>query len=297
MKIGKTILFCVGTIVLIILCIVKLNNKIANDVKLEAFFPNRNANLVEGELRTITYAADNETMIREAMDVLMNDGPKSKKLSRFEIGMMKIKSLELLDDGVVKMKFTNEYEKELSSLEKLFLKSGIVWTLTSFDFINNVVIENESMQLMNRNTVVINPSISSEKIDMRLVKLYFRKGNKLVAEERLVNMNPKQPVEKYILEQLILGPISNDLSATVPADTKVRDVKTDENICYVSLSDDFINKTPDDERFAIFSIVNSLTELENIIKVQFLIESEKTDKPQAFDLNKPFERNEKIIEQ
>ena len=50
------------------------------------------------------------------------------------------------------------------------------------------------------------------------------------------------------------------------------------------------------QKFALYSIVNSLTELDNINKVQFLIESEKTNQPAwIFDLSKPIERNEEII--
>ena len=96
-----------------------------------------------------------------------------------------------------------------------------------------------------------------------------------------------------------MGPENNNLEAIAPKETKIYDIKTDKDICYISLSDDFLNINKldlDDQKFAVYGIVNSLTELENINKVQFLIETEKIDKKNLiFDLTKPFERNEKII--
>ncbi|MBR1443360.1 MAG: GerMN domain-containing protein, partial [Firmicutes bacterium] len=74
----------------------------------------------------------------------------------------------------------------------------------------------------------------------------------------------------------------------------------EEGICYVDLSSEFISKqagSHNTDEMTIYSIVDSLTELENVKKVQFLIEGEKVnDLNGRVDLSKPFERDEiKII--
>ena len=98
------------------------------------------------------------------------------------------------------------------------------------------------------------------------------------------------------MEQLIAGPESKDLFPTVPPETKIRDVKVVDGICYVDLSMEFVTKHgggSSGEAFTIYSIVNSLTELSNINKVQFLIEGEKLDEYKGdFDFGKPFEYTE-----
>lgn len=282
-----------------------VNRKTIDRVKIEAYFPNLVENLIEREYRSIS-DSDNKKILSDAINILY-EGPKSKNLSAFPITNLKVIDIELNDDKSAQINFSNEYNN-LNAQDELFFRGSLVWTLTSLDFVDNVIIFVDSQPLkksdgsfmggLNRTNVVINPQISDEKTDLYLVKLYFRDKNKLSCEERMININPNQPLERYVLEQIISGPINSDLSATVPPETKIHDIKTDEGICYVSLSGEFANKNNDSEsqKFALYSIVNSLTELENINKVQFLIESEKTNQPAwIFDLNKPIERNEKII--
>ncbi len=300
-------LLCISLFVIVLACIFyAANPKGTKSLKLEAYFCNPTKNILEKEFRNIT-ASEKKDILSESVNILYA-GPKRKNLSPFPITNIKIKNIDLASDNTAKINFSREYY-DLEAADELFFTSALVWTLTSLDFVDNVAIDIENsplkkfdgcqIGLMNRTNLVINPQISDEKTDLHLVKLYFRNNkNKLSAEERVINVNPSQPIEKYIIEQIISGPINSDLMATVPADTKIRDIKTDENICYVSLSGEFANKNSDEQsqKFALYSIVNSLTELDNISKVQFLIESEKTNQAQwIFDLSKPIQRNEKII--
>lgn len=294
-KMKKALIFiCAG----IILMFSILNEK--NKIKVEAYFPNAAKNLLKSEKRNIGNNLDKENILRQTIEILFSE-PKNKKLSAFQVANVDVKKI-YLNDKTVTIDFSPQY-KNLP--DELFFRSALVWTLTDLDFVDNVKIFVDGQELqkidgtpigiLNRSNIVINPEISDEKTDSQIVKLYFRKGNKLYAQDRLINIDLNQPIEKYILEQIILGPSSSDLLATVSPDTKICDVKTDKDICYVSLSGGFTNKNNDNDnqKFALYSIVNSLTELKNINKVQFLIESEKTN--QSKWLNKPIERNEKII--
>lgn len=292
----KALIFICAVIILMLSI---LNEK--NKTKVEVYFPNTTRNLLKSEKRNIDNNLDKENILRQTIDILFSE-PKNKKLSAFQLANINVKKIYLDDNKTVTIDFSPQY-KNLP--DELFFRSALVWTLTSLDFVDNVKIfvdgqelqkiDGTSIGVLNRNNIVINPEISDEKTDSQIVKLYFRKGNKLYAQDRLINIDLNQPIEKYILEQIILGPSSSDLSATVSPDTKICDVKTDKDICYVSLSGEFTNKNNDNDnqKFALYSIVNSLTELKDINKVQFLIESEKTN--QSKWLNKPIERNEKII--
>ena len=299
-----------GILIFIFVIIFFLSQKeFFGGMKFEVYFLNHDQNMFECENRNMILKKDfdKENILREVIKILF-DGPRNKNLLRFDLGNLKILDVNLDEKNkMAEINFSCEY-KNLEN--EIFFRSALIWSVTSLDFVDKVeifvdgknlaeVIENINFDFFDRENILLNPEISDEKVYRKIFKLYFRKKNKLLAEERKIDIGLNQPEEKYILEQIILGPENNNLESVVPKETKIYDIKTDKDICYISLSDDFLNINKfdlDDQKFAVYGIVNSLTELENINKVQFLIETEKTDKKDlAFDLTKPFERNEKII--
>ena len=299
-----------GILIFIFVIIFFLSQKeFFGGMKFEVYFLNHDQNMFECENRNMILKKDfdKENILREVIKILF-DGPRNKNLLRFDLGNLKILDVNLDEKNkMAEINFSREY-KNIEN--EIFFRSALIWSVTSLDFVDKVeifvdgknlaeVIENINFDFFDRENILLNPEISDEKVYRKIFKLYFRKKNKLLAEERKIDIGLNQPEEKYILEQIILGPENNNLESVVPKETKIYDIKTDKDICYISLSDDFLNINKldlDDQKFAVYGIVNSLTELENINKVQFLIETEKIDKKNlVFDLAKPFERNEKII--
>ncbi|WP_250277486.1 GerMN domain-containing protein [[Clostridium] colinum] len=197
----------------------------------------------------------------------------------------------------------------LSDIEQLIFKAGLVWTMTEVNFINNIkilvdnkeIVYGDNIILLNRNNTILNPFISPDKIEQEKVILYFANNdNKLVAESRNIEFKQNKSMEWHIVEELINGPKMQENIKTLPSETKIRNVKTEDSICYVDLTSDFINKlsnNEEQERLAIYSIVNSLTNLSNVNKVQILIEGEKINIFKAnIDVSQPIGRYENIIE-
>jgi len=193
----------------------------------------------------------------------------------------------------------------LKNTEKVIFRAAVVWTLTSLDFVDGVVITVEGQPLrdntgaefgsMNRGNVIIEPAISAETTEYAILTLYFAnsEGTDLITEERVIEVNANQTSEKTILEQLIAGPEKAGAQRTVPVETKLKDVTTtNDGICYVNLSQDFVTKHSGGEmaeKLTIYSIVNSLCEIEYIDKVQFLIEGKKVDLfKDTLELKTPF---------
>lgn len=216
--------------------------------------------------------------------------------------------VEFLSVGVVNdnaiIDVSNGYHR-LKNTEEVICRASIVWTLTSLDFIEGVVLTVEGQPLrtnngtefgpMNRDNVVIEPEISAETTEYAILTLYFANssGTDLMTEERVIEVNANQTGEKTILEQLIAGPQELEAQRTVPAETKIRDVTTtNDGICYVNLSEDFVLRHSGGEmaeKLTIYSIVNSLCELDHIDKVQFLIEGKKVDQFKGnLDIKTPF---------
>lgn len=211
---------------------------------------------------------------------------------------------------VLNINFSKEY-LELKEVQEIFLRAALVKTLTQLDFVKNIQIliegeplkksDGEEFGLLNEENVVLNPIIAPDKIETKQVVLYFSDDMLLGLEPeiRTIEVKQSQSLENQILEELILGPKQKSLYATIPSETKIRNVKTEENICYVDLSSEFVSKHSGGssaETFTIYSIVNSLTELENVKKVQFLIEGEKVNIFKGhLDISQTFERDESLI--
>lgn len=119
--------------------------------------------------------------------------------------------------------------------------------------------------------------------DMIKIVLYFSDEDalNLVKEERSIKLDNTNSLERVVLEELIAGPMKEGNYRTIPDKTKILSVNTDSNkLCTVNLSEDFVKEHwggSTGEIFTIYSIVNSLCELENVEKVNFLIDGEERD--------------------
>ena len=112
---------------------------------------------------------------------------------------------------------------------------------------------------------------SFEKTEMIL---YFANetGDMLVAEKREVMRSTNTSVEKLIVEQLIEGPKGIGRFATMPKDVKLLSVSVNETVCSINLDAAFLNNTLEvKEYIPIYSIVNSLSELSTVSRVQIRI--------------------------
>ncbi len=149
----------------------------------------------------------------------------------------------------------------------------------------------------------INISTETASSDSRNVTLYFSdaSGTTLLKEIRTVHVTDRQPLEQYIINELIKGPYDETaLAGILSADTVVASVETTDGICFVNFRANFLDKNSSSaggERLVIYSIVNSLTELADIQYVQFLFDGKKTDKFGSMDVSGLFTRDESLITQ
>jgi len=112
---------------------------------------------------------------------------------------------------------------------------------------------------------------SFEKTEMTL---YFANetGDMLLPETREVMRSTNTSVEKLIVEQLIEGPKVTGRYATMPKDIKLLSVSVNETVCSINLDAAFLNNTLEvKEYIPIYSIVNSLSELSTVSRVQIRI--------------------------
>ena len=263
---------------------------------------------LKGITKTIDANKTTENIMMELLQELKQQPQKEGFFSTIpkEVSFLSVN----LHDGTAVVDVASSY-LSLTNVQRVLVRCAVVWTLTSLDDVDNVEIQveghtlqtsyGETIGLMDRANVNIDGEISAETTEYAIFKLYFANAqhNALIVEDRVVEVNTNQEKEKTVVEQLIAGPLEKGYYATVPIDTKVRDVTTTKDgICYVNLSQDFLSKSSGDhnkEVLMVYSIVNSLCALDSVNKVQFFVEGEKIEDVKGnLDFSKPFTEKEDI---
>lgn len=104
--------------------------------------------------------------------------------------------------------------------------------------------------------------------------LYFadETGQYLVEEKREVVHSINTSMERLIVEQLLEGPQKAGCVATIPPETKLLNISVTDNVCYVNFDSAFLNNSlGGKEEIPIYSIVDSLTQLTTVNRVQLSV--------------------------
>ena len=123
----------------------------------------------------------------------------------------------------------------------------------------------------------VDPKPSQEKVTFTL---YFgdNQAMYLKGEERTVTKSGN--IAELMVNELIKGPEAKDSVATIPRETKLLSLEITGGVAYANFSKEI--KTNHwggsaGEMMTVFSVVNTLAQLQEINKVQFLIEGEKQE--------------------
>jgi len=143
--------------------------------------------------------------------------------------------------------------------------------------------------------------VKDEQVD---VQLYFGDSESamLRKEKRSVSLREVlSDSSRTILLELMKGPTEKNLFPVIPAGTKLLSVNKEGDTVTVNFSKEFKDNHKGGsagETITIYSIVDSLTEIKDVEKVQFMIEGkiEKEFKGH-YEFNKPFVRDERLIVQ
>lgn len=212
------------------------------------------------------------------------------------------------EDNVLYLNFNKDYTS-MKSTREILCRAGLAKTFTQVEGIDYVSINCDGQPLLDKSGSPVGAFSGSDFVEgirdvnsfERVeIKLYFANGTKeaLIPEIREVVHNVNTSLEKLVMEQLILGPSGPAGKAVIPKDTKLLNVSLSDNICYVNLDSSFLSGEQEAaESIPIYAIVNSLTELQTVNKVQITVNgSAKVMYRDAISLASPFERDESYIE-
>lgn len=240
-----------------------------------------------------------EEQLEETMTFLSTTPVKLEYKAPFDMGFQ-VLDYEV-EDGKLVINVDKAYS-ELSVTTEVLVRAAVVRTLTQLSNVKYVTITLEGSQLydnagelvgwMNAEQFINNDGNEINTYELVKVKLYFANadGDKLIAAYREKHYSTNTPLERFVVEELIAGP-SGQIEGLYPVinpETKIINILTKDGICYVNLDSSFLTVVNNvSTEVAVYSIVNSLVELDNINKVQILVNGEV---PSTFS-NSTFERN------
>lgn len=215
-----------------------------------------------------------------------------------------------LNANILNLNFDEKY-LELKGRDEVLRRAAIVLTLCQLEQVEYVRITVAGNPLQSNGNDIGNMSKESfidmigEKSDYMIdttVSLYYAdsSGRKLRKLSANIKSDGTQMLEELVVKKIIEGPIGSDKLGyykTVNSKTRVNRVAVNRNICYVDLSEEFLDREVDvSEDVIIYSIVNSLTELTTVNQVKITVDGEVLDVYSEYSkMSGILERNYDII--
>lgn len=268
------------------------------------FLDNTKTTLVKEQRKTSL--APHEEGLAQLVNMLI-EGPKNTvDLKRAIPAETQLLSLDV-QGNLVTVNFSKEYYGA-SSADDMLAAFTIVNTLCDVDPDYRVTILVEGSELIGKNKKPLGAFGKDEIVyegsrtqkDSVVLSLYFPNSDiqYLQLEKRTVPLKDKEPLAKLALIELMKGSEDKQTQQLIPAEAKLLSVETKNQTCFVNFSKEFVDKHiagSSAEIMTIYSIVNTLTEIDGIEEVQFLIEGQKVETFGSLVFNEPFKRDTSLL--
>ena len=252
--------------------------------------------------------AEQDALTKAVYDRLATGGDGADYTSPVPANV-KLNGMEM-DEYNLRMNFNAAYT-ELSVKDELLLRAAVVKTMTQLPFVSTVEFFVENQPYALPDGTVLGPQQSRSYVDLignglnaytqTTLTLYFstEDGQKLRAATQKATYNTQYSVEQVILSRLIAGPQDESQGFAILApETRVLSVSTMNGKCSVDFNGAFMEIQPGvTPEAAIYSVVNSLTEISTISTVQISVNGSKDILFQdRVDLSDPLSRNLDYLE-
>ena len=248
-------------------------------------------------------ATDTDGLIREFLARLCSDSDNVEYRKAIP-NDVEVTSYSL--DGVLlTLNFDADYNN-MDAVEEVLCRAAVVRTMTQIEGVECVAFNVGDGPLMDADGNIVgnmtadsfieNPGEQINSIQNTQVTLYFanESGDGLIKEVRQdVYYSSNISMEKLVMEQLLEGPDTAGAQSAIPEGTRLVNISVVDGVCYVSLDDGFRNQNYKiNEAVVIYSIVDSLSELPSISKVQISVNGDTSGVYRdSFSLSEMYERN------
>lgn len=211
-------------------------------------------------------------------------------------------------NGLLSLRYSSDYNTQ-SGITEVLRRAALVKTLCQLDNITAVEFfigtqplltsAGKPVGMLTAESFIDSTGENTEFYQEVKVSIYFANeaGNALQPSYLRITYDGTVTTERLILQALLEGPVQDDLRPVLPKGTVLNKVTIRDGICYVDFNEKFLEKqegiTPE---VTVYAVVNSLTELSNVYKVQFLINGATKKNYGSLDFSQTFERNLEIVE-
>ncbi len=273
----------------------------SDEDKVSVYYINESRTGLTSKKQVLT-SKDRDGKIEEILTALKETEVNNiSALGKVEIVETKVESRNLT------VVMTSAYDG-MNTLEKMLLRTAVVLSFTGVKGVESVEFFVGTEPVKYEDGTTMGPLKSSDFVDInnndinnyntRELTLYYSNidGTKLrkISVECIYSNNVS--IEKYVIEKLIESPDDANCKNALSSNSRVNSVITKDGVCYVDFADTVISDGIVDEEVSIYSIVNSLSELGHITRVQISVNGSTDINYGDIDLSKAFTRNLDIVE-
>ncbi len=268
-------------------------------------------NISRSGLETSSYELTSTGTVNQVHELLaaLQEAPESSDFISTIPSALQVEKMDVGEDGDLKLYFGREYDN-LTGVEEVLIRSAIVRTLLQLSGVDSVTfyisgnpltdLEGKEIGAMTEDSFVDYGDTSISAMQRSILTLYYASadGQRLIREKRTAYYSSNIALEKLVMEYLCESPQTAGAQSAIPSETKILNIAVSDRICYVNLDSNFL-ATMDNvsSQVSVYAIVNSLTELPGISKVQISVEGEVENVLlNGVQLSNLYERNMDLVE-
>lgn len=260
----------------------------AADEAFTVYFSDAEHRYLIPETRAATLS-ENETESAYVMRQLF-EGPESEQLLGIIPEQAELLEIEVRE-GICTLSFTRDfYQASAADAHEIYLTVyGIVNTLTSLPDIQAVQFLREGEPVdrygmfslsepVTRNTDAVGPvRVASGELDANIYVRSIETGEMFAVPCR-VKQTVSQPLPEAVITKMLSYEAFQGFENPIPFGTELLSISVSGSVCYVDVSEKFIppEDAPAAERAAVWALVASLTDLDNIAFVSLSVNGDSS---------------------
>lgn len=196
---------------------------------------------------------------------------------------IRVDNISFQEDELI-LTFSDNYKSMDAATEAMY-RTAVVKTLSQIKDVESVTFRDSKDVIVLDSGLKLSSLKSNDYIDdtndvfydtqWMNVGLYYtnEKGDALIRTEANIAYNSNESIEKMIVSRLTDGPAEAGLYPVIPENTKLLGVTFVNGVCYVNFDELFLTGNVNASgNLPVFSVVNSLCELDEVNEVRILID-------------------------
>ena len=209
-----------------------------------------------------------------------------------------------LQDGILRLHFSRDFA-QLSGLELTVAAGCLARTLLPLTGADTLVLTAQDSLLDGETSMTVSLADlglrddTQDRLHGDFTVFYANAdGRYLVARSISEFLTSREELPMLLLSQMCSQPQDPDLRSVLPEGTLVRSATVEDGLCIVDLSREFVSNrsyAPSAQLLSIFGIVNTLTALPEISRVELSVEGELLLRLGSVALSGPLSRDDRFL--